>query len=92
MTLAQLFTIIILAVYPFLFAATFWFFRIGEQQRQVILHFVPIAIKSVKDKQLSKEAKIELAVAFLTEVYKSGSLPLPALALLRHIIEVELDA
>jgi hypothetical protein len=92
MTLAQLFTVIILAVYPFLFAATFWFFRVGEQQRQVMLSFVPIAVRSVKDKPLAKEAQIELAVAFLVEVYKSGSLPLPSQQLLKRIIEVELDA
>lgn len=90
MTLAQIFTIIILAAYPFLFAAMFWFFKIGELQRQTLLQFAPLAVRSVKDKPLSREAKIELATALLAEAFKSSHLPPCSRLIIRQVIEAEL--
>lgn len=91
MTLAQIFTTILLALYPFLFAATFWYFRVGEMQRQVILQFVPLAVRSVSARPISKEARIELAVAFMADIYRSSRLPMYSKHMMRKIIEVELE-
>ena len=77
MTLAQWVTTFILALWPMLFAASFWFFRIPERQRNALAQFAPIAAKLMqkKDASLSYDARLQLALAFVAEAFQASHLP-----------------
>lgn len=92
MTLAQWITTLILALWPMLFAASFWFFRIPERQRNALAQFAPIAAKLMqkKDSALSDEARLQLALVFVTEAFQASHLPHYPDKIVKAAIEAEL--
>jgi hypothetical protein len=92
MTLAQILTTIILAVWPLLFAASFWFFRIPERQSSALAQFALIAAKGMqKDTTLSYEARLQLAIAFVAEAFEAAHLPRYSAKIVQAAIEADLS-
>ena len=76
MTLAQILTIIVLAIWPILFAASFWFFRLPERQLEALARFAPMAAGVMENnKTLSDDAQLQLALVFVTEAFAAEHLP-----------------
>ncbi len=92
MTLAQWITTFILALWPMLFAASFWFFRIPERQRNALAQFAPIAARLMqkKDTALSYDARLQLATAFVAEALQASHLPQYSDKIVKAAIEAEL--
>jgi hypothetical protein len=76
MALAQWISIIILAVYPVIFPAASYFFRVPEMQRETLKFYAPIAAKMIDKSKI--DADIHLAVAFVAKSFWKHRLwPLP---------------
>lgn len=91
MTLAQWITTLILALWPMLFAASFWFFRIPERRQGALAQFAPIAAKLMqKDTSLSYDARLQLAAAFVAEAFQASHLSQYSDKIVKAAIEAEL--
>jgi hypothetical protein len=92
MTLAQWITTLILAFWPMLFAASFWFFRIPERQRDALKQFAPIAARLMqkKDGGLNDDTRLQLAIAFVAEAFQASHLPHYPEKIVKAAIEAEL--
>lgn len=76
MTLAQWISIAILAIYPILFPAWSYFFRMPEMQRETLKLYAPIAAKMIDEGKI--ETDMHLAVAFVAKSFWKHRLwPLP---------------
>jgi hypothetical protein len=93
MTVVQLFSLVIFAIWPIELAAAFWFFELPKRQRAALAQFAPIAAKLMmkqKDSTLSYEARLQLATAFVAEAFKASHLPHYSVQIVQAAIEAAL--
>lgn len=91
MTLAMWISTVILALWPLLFAGSFWFFELPKRQRQALAQFVPMAARGVRNQPISHEAKVQLGVVFVVKAFRAARLPHYPDELVRAAIEAELQ-